>query len=36
MFINQNADSYDRKTEDYIVAYIDMLGMTNRIKKGIF
>lgn len=33
MLINQNADSYDRKTEDYIVAYIDLLGMTNRIKK---
>ena len=33
MFINQNIDSYDKKTEDYIVAYIDMLGMTNRIKK---
>lgn len=33
MLINQNTDSYDRKTEDYIVAYIDLLGMTNRIKK---
>ncbi|MBQ8198961.1 MAG: hypothetical protein IJZ76_06005 [Lachnospiraceae bacterium] len=33
MLINQNADKYDRKTEDYIVAYIDLLGMTNRIKK---
>lgn len=33
MFINQNADSYDRKVEDYIVAYIDILGMTNRIRK---
>ena len=32
MFINQNADSYDRETEQYIVAYIDILGVTNRIK----
>lgn len=32
MFVNQNADTYDRKTDTYIVAYIDLLGMTNRIK----
>ncbi len=32
MFVNQNADAYDRKTDTYIVAYIDLLGMTNRIK----
>lgn len=32
MFINQNADAYDRKTDTCIVAYIDLLGMTNRIK----
>lgn len=32
MLVNQNVDSYDRKTEEYIVAYIDLLGMTNRIK----
>ena len=33
MFVNQNADAYDRKTDNYIVAYIDLLGMTNRIKR---
>lgn len=33
MLINRNIDKYDRKTENYIVAYIDLLGMTNRIKK---
>lgn len=32
MFVNQNADAYDRKTDTYIMAYIDLLGMTNRIK----
>lgn len=32
MFVNQNANAYDRKTDTYIVAYIDFLGMTNRIK----
>lgn len=32
MFVNQNADNYDRETELYIVAYIDILGVTNRIK----
>ena len=32
MFVNQNADAYDRKMDTYIVAYIDLLGMTNRIK----
>lgn len=32
MLINQNADSYDRRTEPYIVAYIDLLGVTNKIK----
>lgn len=26
MFANQNADAYDRKTDTYIVAYIDLLG----------
>lgn len=25
-------DAYDRKTDTYIVAYIDLLGVTNRIK----
>lgn len=32
MFVNQNADAYDRKSEIYIVAYLDLLGITNRIK----
>jgi len=32
MLINQNNDSYDRKTEKYIVAYLDLLGVTNRIQ----
>lgn len=32
MLLNQNADTYDRKTDTYIVAYIDLLGVTNRIK----
>ena len=32
MFVNQNVDAYDRRTDTYIVAYIDLLGMTNRIK----
>lgn len=32
MLVNQNVDTYDRRTDEYIVAYIDLLGMTNRIK----
>lgn len=32
MLVNQNVDDYNRKTEDYIVAYIDILGTTNMIK----
>ena len=32
MLINQNADAYSRKTDTYIVAYIDLLGITNKIK----
>lgn len=32
MLINQNNDSYDRKTDIYIVAYLDLLGVTNRIQ----
>ena len=35
MFVNQNADAYDRETEEYIVAYLDLLGVTNRIKDYI-
>lgn len=29
--INQAKDNYDRTTEEYIVAYIDILGTTNLI-----
>lgn len=32
LLVNQSADTYDRMTESYIVAYIDLLGVTNRIK----
>lgn len=32
MFVNENADAYDRKMDTYIVAYIDLLGMTSRIR----
>jgi|GEM_PF-2997111 hypothetical protein len=32
MLVNQNADNYDRKTEEYIVAYLDLLGITKRIE----
>lgn len=32
MLVNQNIDAYDRKTDEYIVAYIDLLGVTNRIE----
>ena len=32
MLINQSVDLYDRKTEQYIVAYLDILGVTTRIK----
>ena len=32
MLVNQNKDTYDRKTDEYIVAYIDLLGVTNKIK----
>ncbi|WMJ90464.1 hypothetical protein [Anaerocolumna sp. MB42-C2] len=32
MFVNQNADAYDRRSENYIVAYLDLLGIINRIK----
>lgn len=31
MLINQAVDAYDRKTDTYIVAYIDLLGVTNKI-----
>ena len=32
MLVNQNKDTYDRETDEYIVAYIDLLGVTNKIK----
>lgn len=32
MLVNQNADAYNRKTDTYIVAYIDLLGITGKIK----
>ena len=32
MLVNQNVDSYDRQTSEYIVAYIDLLGVTSKIK----
>jgi hypothetical protein len=31
MMINQNADKYDRETSQYIVAYLDLLGVTDKI-----
>ena len=33
MFVNQSKDSYDRTTEQYVVAYLDILGVTARIKQ---
>ena len=33
MFVNQIKDSYDRTTEQYVVAYLDILGVTERIKQ---
>lgn len=32
MLVNQSKDAYDRKTEKYIVAYLDLLGITNRMR----
>lgn len=32
--INQAIDSYNREVEPYIVAYLDILGATNRIKEN--
>lgn len=34
MKINQSFDLYDRETKKYIVAFLDILGATNRIKKN--
>lgn len=33
MFVNQSQDLYDRTTEQYVVAYLDILGVTSRIKQ---
>ncbi len=35
MMINENADNYDRETSEYIVAYLDLLGVTTRMKNNI-
>lgn len=32
MLINGNIDKYDRETSEYIVAYLDLLGVTTRMK----
>jgi len=36
MMINENADNYDRETSEYIVAYLDLLGVTTRMKNNIY
>lgn len=33
MILNENADKYDRETSQYIVAYLDLLGVTDRIRR---
>jgi len=33
MFVNESVDAYNRKAEIYIVAYLDLLGIKNRIKE---
>jgi hypothetical protein len=35
MMVNENADSYNRKTDTYIVAYFDLLGVASRIKSDM-
>ncbi len=32
--INQACDNYDRVTEEYIVAFVDILGITNKIRSA--
>ena len=32
MLVKENIDDYNRKTDEYIVAYFDLLGITSRIK----
>ena len=34
MKINQAVDPYNRETKKYIVAYLDILGATNRIREN--
>ncbi len=33
MMVNENRDAYDRKTGQYILAYIDLLGITEKMQK---
>jgi hypothetical protein len=35
MMVNENADFYNRKTDTYIVAYLDLLGVTSMIKSDM-
>ena len=32
MMVKENIDDYNRKTDEYIVVYFDLLGITSRIK----
>lgn len=34
MYVNQSKDLYDRTTSEYIVAYLDILGISERMKKS--
>ncbi len=33
MMVNESRDAYDRKTEQYIVAYVDLLGVTEKMQR---
>lgn len=35
MLVNGNIDSYDRETSEYIVAYIDLLGIKTEMKRDL-
>lgn len=35
MMINENADNYDRETTEYIVAYLDLMGVATRMKNDV-
>lgn len=35
MLVNSNVDSYDRETSEYIVAYIDLLGIKSEMQNNI-